>query len=73
MKNEDDPRFVKHPVSGKDIEDFCCDKMFQKNYWCMVMHDDHIRFVKQEPICSNCPIYQFKLHIMKEDGDGSKR
>ena len=63
MNKEDDPRSIKHLVSGKDIEDFCCDKMFQENYWCNVIHDDHMRFVKQGQICANCPLYLFKLHM----------
>jgi len=59
----DDSIFTKHPVSAKDIGDFCCDKMFQENYWCKVIHDDHMRFQKQEQICANCPLYLFQLHL----------
>jgi len=62
--NDIDIRSTEHIVRGKDVENFCCDEMFEKNYWCKTIHDDHMRFLKQEIICANCPLYLFKLHIM---------
>jgi len=55
--SEVDIRFAKHQVAGHDVENFCCDEMFMKNYWCKTIHDDHMRFQKQEPICSNQVAY----------------
>ena len=62
--SEVDIRFAKHQVAGHDVENFCCDEMFNKNYWCKSIHDNHARFLKQEIICANCPLYLFKLRIM---------
>jgi len=66
-QENNDPRFEKHQVSGKDIEDFCSDVVWDKNYYCRMIEDDYMRFQKQKPPCSDCPLYLFKLHIMGVD------
>jgi|GEM_PF-4169599 len=49
---------------GNVIENFCCDEMFGKNYYCNTIHDDHMRFKKPKgTICENCMLYLFKLRI----------
>ena len=64
-ENNIDIRFTEHIVRGKDVENFCCDEMFDKNYWCKSIHNNRMRIpLKQEFTCANCPLYLFKLHIM---------
>jgi hypothetical protein len=62
-KPQEDKRFTKQQVSGKDIENFCSGEMFMKNYYCKTIYDNHMRFLEHEIICEQCPLYLFKLHI----------